>query len=110
MGWKRGTSRTNVVLSTPAIGVDGTIFEGSLGKVYALNPDGTFKWSTLGGGMGASSPAIGVDGTIYVGSHDSRVYAFRTDGTLKWVHKTGSGTRGVAPASAPGSMAFRAFL
>ena len=34
------------IFSTPAIGRDGTIFFGAAnGKFYALNPDGSLKWS-----------------------------------------------------------------
>ena len=34
------------VISSPAIGADGTIYVGSVdGQLYVLNPDGTQKWS-----------------------------------------------------------------
>ena len=65
------------VRSSPAIGADGTIYIGSntnYGKVYAINSDGSEKWSwnpplifnTLA--RVRSSPAIGADGTIYIGT------------------------------------------
>jgi outer membrane protein assembly factor BamB len=39
-------------------------------KLYAINPDGSQKWSFTTGDIAIwSSPAIGADGTIYVGSH-----------------------------------------
>jgi outer membrane protein assembly factor BamB len=53
-------------------------FEARLSTLYAINPDGTLKWSIkLKGTMGdaaenyfpASSPAIANDGTIYIGTH-----------------------------------------
>lgn len=66
------------VISSPAIGKDGTIYFGSAeGNVYALNPDGSEKWSFTTGDSSQiiSSPAIGPDGTVYVGSDDSHLYA-----------------------------------
>lgn len=64
--------------SSPAVGDDGTIYVGSQGFCYAINPDGTMKWAfSTHGGAGVSSPAIGPDGTLYVGS---------------WVRIPGSGT------------------
>jgi outer membrane protein assembly factor BamB len=44
-------------------------------NVYAINPDGTKKWSFTTGGPAVSAPAIGVDGTVYFGSEDYSVYA-----------------------------------
>ena len=83
---------------SPAIGPDGTIYEGFTifphggGGFVAFNPSGSVKWtSNVGGGFGDS--AIGADGTIYVGSvipgtpfqpPISNQYAFDPDGTAKW--------------------------
>jgi len=75
------------VYSSPAIGTDGTVYIGSDdAKLYALNPDGTLKWTyTTGGSIGYSSPAIGEDGTVYVGSQDTKLYAIRPDGSLNGI-------------------------
>ncbi|PJB30187.1 hypothetical protein CO110_01655 [Candidatus Desantisbacteria bacterium CG_4_9_14_3_um_filter_40_11] len=80
------------VLSSPAIGTDGTVFVGSSDKkLYALNPDGSLKWSyTTGGGVYSSSPDIGADGTVFVGSDNDKLYALNPDGSLKWSYTTGS--------------------
>ena len=76
--------------TSPSIGVDGTIYVGSGdGNVYAINPNGTQKWSFPIGVSANSSPAIGADGTIYVGSSDGNVYAINPDVTQKWVFSTG---------------------
>jgi len=65
--------------SSPALGADGTIYIGGLNdKFYAINQDGTLKWSSQTGGKVESSPAIGADGTVYVGSNDGALYAFGT--------------------------------
>ena len=82
--WYRGIGK---VSSSPAIGLDGTIYVGSYnGFVYALNPNnGVLKWLASVGASVPSSPAIGSDGIIYVGSLDSRVYALNPDdGSVKW--------------------------
>jgi outer membrane protein assembly factor BamB len=74
--------------TVPAIGNDGTIYVSSDDHfLYAINPDGTKKWSYETGDV-LSSPAIGSDGTIYVGSNDRQLYAINPDGTLKWVYPT----------------------
>ncbi|UCF90618.1 MAG: PQQ-like beta-propeller repeat protein, partial [Desulfobacterales bacterium] len=83
------------VISSPAVGADGTIYVGSVdGHLYAINPDGSQKWrypSTGNVGDIRSSPAVDPDdGTIYVGAgdpnvgFDGRVLALNPSGTLKW--------------------------
>jgi outer membrane protein assembly factor BamB len=73
----------------PAIGQDETIYVNAyLPTLYAINPDGTLKWSYQADDCCVvdvpSSPAIGRDGTIYVGEGDGVLLALRPDGTLKW--------------------------
>jgi outer membrane protein assembly factor BamB len=92
-----------VEFSRPAIGPDGTIYvcgtaysyEGFFGSrveggsVYALNPNGSQKWSSAIKNSWVRSPAIGADGTIYVGTGDGHVYALApSDGAKKWSFKT----------------------
>ncbi|MEW6620109.1 MAG: PQQ-binding-like beta-propeller repeat protein [bacterium] len=79
------------VESSPAIGVDGTIYVGSHDhKLYAINPDGTKKWEFATESHVGSSPAIEVDGTVYVGSlYANKFYAINPDGTKKWEFATG---------------------
>jgi hypothetical protein len=78
------------VYSSPAIGVDGTIYVGSANNyIYALNPDGTLKWRYQTEYWVGCTPAIGADGTIYIGSADGYIYALNPDGTLKWRYQTG---------------------
>lgn len=49
---------------SPSIGPDATIYVASGdNKLYAVNPDGTFKWSFLMGDSIVGSPAIAGDGT-----------------------------------------------
>src|SRR5690606_34670405 len=57
------------VVSSPAIGRDGTVYVGSLdGNLYALSPAGAERWRVATGGGVVSSPAIDADGVVYVGS------------------------------------------
>ncbi len=89
--WSYATGNDDV-LSSPAIGADGTVYVGSRnGILYAIKSDGTgSKWSYTTGGAIVSSPAIGADGTVYVGSYDNNLYAINSDGTLKWNYATGN--------------------
>lgn len=65
------------LISSPAIGAEGTIYFGATDGLHALNPDGTERWHYQRDiGSVVSSPAIGKDGTIYVGSWNNKLYAF----------------------------------
>lgn len=69
------------------IGRDGTLYFGTNDyNVYAVNPDGTSKWSFNTGSAVRYSPSLSPDGsTVYVTSGDGRVYALESsNGTLKW--------------------------
>jgi hypothetical protein len=59
--------------------------------LYAINPDGSQKWSFTTGDAVYSSPAIGADGTIYVGSRDNKLYAI-TEGLALTISSTGGGS------------------
>ncbi|MDG2214209.1 MAG: immunoglobulin domain-containing protein, partial [Verrucomicrobiota bacterium] len=74
--WEFATG--DYVISSPAIGADGTIYFGSDdNKFYALNPDGTKKWEfPMASITWETSPAIGTDGTVYIPSaQESKIYA-----------------------------------
>jgi outer membrane protein assembly factor BamB len=91
------------VYSSPAVGPDGTIYFGTSftdKKLYAVNPDGTFKWSHPGLASFYCSPALGSDGTIYVGNYDSLLYALNPDGSCRWTYDT-SGEIFSSPAVGP---------
>ena len=79
------------VISSPAIGSDGTLYMGSNdGNLYAVNPGGRLKWKFQTEGAVHSRPAIASDGTIYIGSFDHYVYAVNPNGSLKWRFPTGA--------------------
>ncbi|MCE7700062.1 MAG: chitobiase/beta-hexosaminidase C-terminal domain-containing protein, partial [Methanobacterium paludis] len=85
---------------------DGTIYTGSYDKkLYAINPDGTLKWTYTTGGSIYGSPAIGADGTIYVGSYtDKKLNAINPDGTLKWSYTTTGTIFGSPSVAADGTI------
>ncbi len=80
------------ILSSPTIAGDGTIYIGcDDSALYAVNPDGSLKWTHIAIGPWAafhSSPALGGDGTIYIGCDDRYLYAIHPGGTLQWAFKT----------------------
>jgi outer membrane protein assembly factor BamB len=97
--------------ATATIATDGTIYIGAMnGFLYAINPDGSEKWSVKYGTWTATTPAIGADGTIYFageGNADNPTFkgilsAYNpVDGSLKWTvgltEKVNHGGPAVAP-------------
>jgi outer membrane protein assembly factor BamB len=94
----------------PAIASDGTIYAiATNDNIYAINPDGTQKWSATYGSGGYASSAIAIadDGTIYAsaklnGAGDGVLKAYNPmDGTEKWsVTFTGENAEKGGPAVA----------
>ncbi len=87
--WRYVLPGNEVAETSPAIGPEGTIFVGSVDvggdadSLYALNPDGSLKWTYVIGSR-PGNPAVALDGTIYIGANDRKLRAFNPDGTLKW--------------------------
>ncbi len=84
----------NGVESSPAIGLDGTIYFGSYDScLYAVADSGDvgiIKWRFRTGGAVDGSPTVDDEGIIYFGSRDSTIYAlYPQDGSVKWSYKTG---------------------
>ena len=82
------------VRSSPAIGVDGTVYVGSdIKNMYAFNgATGALKWAFATDGLISSSPTVGADGTIYVATENGTVYALADNGTSatqKWAYALG---------------------
>jgi outer membrane protein assembly factor BamB len=112
----------HLVDSSPATGADGTIYfgtdpYGAYGhdpipvntNFWAVNPDGSLKWSFDTGDGVESSPAIGPDGTIYFGSYDGHLYAV-TDagdqGILQWAFPTNDAIDGSPTVDGDGTIYF----
>ncbi|MFC1476116.1 PQQ-binding-like beta-propeller repeat protein [Candidatus Zixiibacteriota bacterium] len=83
------------VESSPAIGLDGTIYFGSYdGYLYAVTDagdQGILQWKFPTGDAVDGSPTVDGDGNIYFGSRDSTLYALYPDGTVKWTFQAGGG-------------------
>ena len=68
------------VISSPAVGSDGTIYFGSYNQdVYALTPEGEVLWKYKTDKYVTGSPNISPEGILYIGSDDDFLYALRTD-------------------------------
>ena len=91
------------ILSSPAVGADGTLFIGSYDQAfYAVNPTNGMQAWRLSVDPNTrnetayifSSPAIGPDGTLYFGTDQrssssgsavGKLYAVKPDGAIQWV-------------------------
>src|SRR6185369_9503578 len=88
------SSTAGDIIATPTIGPDGTVYIGvevglstsavNSGKLFAVKPDGSLKWTFNAPDWIDSAPAIARDGTIYVGCWDGNLYALKPDGTKLW--------------------------
>jgi len=95
------------VLSSPAIGLDGTIYVGANnGYLYALKgTDGSVLWKYKTGARIASSPVVTKNGVVFVGSADKSVYAINgTNGAKLWSYKTGGAVTSTPCIGADGSL------
>jgi hypothetical protein len=81
--WALITDSSEYSACSAVIGPDGTIYFGNT-TFYAINPDGTIKWSLPFAGFSGDSAAVGADGTIYVGN--GPLYALNPDGTGLWTN------------------------
>jgi outer membrane protein assembly factor BamB len=90
LAWQYSIVGGNVT-TAPASGADGTVYIGSdNGNIYAINADGSPKWTYITGGIILSSPAIGADGVVIVGNENYNLYAINPNGSLKWSYTTGN--------------------
>jgi outer membrane protein assembly factor BamB len=80
------------IRSSPVIGPDGTIHianisitDSSARFLYAINPNGTNKWSSpTGANVFDQSPAVDSNGVVYIGCADNFVHAIDTGGAEIW--------------------------
>ena len=75
------------IVSSPAIGKDGTIYVGCLdGRLYAFEPEvGANRWTfSVDGYFIIGSPSIDGNGVIYVGDSDGILYAVSPEGKELW--------------------------
>ena len=117
--WNFQTDSTKGLLSSPAIGPDGSIFFTVSPEMalYAVNPNGTKKWKADATGWGEgvwdfweSPPAVSRDGTILIAPYTGHyhngtplcpLYAVNPNGTLSWMFELHGG--GLTSSAAIGS-------
>jgi outer membrane protein assembly factor BamB len=77
---------------SPTLGPDGTIYVVSgAGKLFAIAPNGTVKWTVPTGPAVKAAPALGADGTVYLASMNGKLYAVAPpagpdvrEGSVRW--------------------------
>jgi len=94
--------------ASPVVGSTGTIYIGNYGnsQIYAINSDGTLKWTYPMGGKVSGTPTIGANETLYVGCKDNKLYALNSDGSLKWTYTSGGEIQGSPAIGAEGTVYF----
>jgi len=72
-----------------AIGPDGTLYAGNTNfNYYAVNPDGTLKWTYETASNNWSQAAFAADGAIFWGSLDTYIRGVKPDGVELWRTRT----------------------
>jgi len=64
--------------------IDGMYVGADDGKLYALNLDGTIRWTFATGGPVRTTPLVAADGSVYFGSFDGSFYALDASGAERW--------------------------
>ncbi len=79
---------------TPGVGPDDTLYFCTSygGRMYAVDPLGTLKWSLR---LGDRAPLVGPDGTVY-GKTERRLAVVLNDGTLRWERESATGFASLA--------------
>ncbi|MBH49432.1 MAG: hypothetical protein CMG69_01600, partial [Candidatus Marinimicrobia bacterium] len=92
-----------------AVDEEGVIYTGNYDKkLYAVNPDGTGKWTYLTGSrILYSSPAFGNNGEVYIGSNDEKIYCVdKATGNKIWSYETDGDVRSSPAVSGNGNVYF----
>lgn len=99
----KATGLGSLAADTPAtVAPGGYVFvASSWGKLYALDPHGSLRWSVTLASLSPGSPAIAPNGTAYVSGINGHVYAYNGSGGLLWSTGLGAGAIGSGVALSP---------
>ena len=95
------------IVSSPAIGADGTIYIGCMdGKLYAIDPgNGSARWTFVSGAyFVVGSPSVDGAGRIYVGDSDGVIHALFPTGKELWSLATQSNIASAPVIAADGTL------
>ncbi len=114
-GSERWKSRVNATApnfyGNPVVAADGTIYQGSDETdhtLYAINPDGTSKWSlSIDSGI-YGAPAIDGSGNLYFGTLTGGVYSITPAKTQRWRKSSGGNISSSLALSADGTTLYYA--
>jgi len=73
----------------PVIGLNGTIYVGTMERFHAFYPNGTLQWILPMKKEFRGDPVISPEGIIYVGTKDGYLYAVNPNGTIQWEYYLG---------------------
>jgi outer membrane protein assembly factor BamB len=82
--WNADLGATRVMAS-PTVGPDGTVYVATAdGHLFAVDQNGSVKWTAQTGPAIKSAVALGTDGTVYQPSSDGKLYAVSPQGQVRW--------------------------
>ncbi|MCF6147445.1 MAG: PQQ-binding-like beta-propeller repeat protein [Candidatus Kuenenia sp.] len=97
-GVLKWTYETGNLITAPAIDRDGVIYFGSADKnVYAINSDGTLRWTYKAEAEIFGPPCIGENSVLYIGGARGNVYAIGLSPDIPKADFTAEPTTGEAP-------------
>jgi outer membrane protein assembly factor BamB len=93
-GTKKWGFSLNGEMFGAAVSKEGTVYAAAIADyqnkshVYAINPDGSLKWSfeSIANGSYVTTPMISSDGIVFFGCND-RLYAVDSEGVVKWFYE-----------------------
>jgi outer membrane protein assembly factor BamB len=101
--WRLRTG--SITESSPVIGLDGTVYVGVGGHLWAISPDGKKKWGRTGDAEAPfeASPVVLASGSIGCVSRFGMLYYSSPAGVVQWLYYThyyGYGSPAVGPTGA----------
>jgi outer membrane protein assembly factor BamB len=89
--WSRRLTKASS-FGNPVVAADGTIYQTSGDRLFALSPTGRIRWSVTTPTTVEVSPAIATNGIVIFGSNDRLEYGVNPNGRVRWKEKIGNYT------------------